>query len=227
MFLDENRVFFCGGSDDGIDTQDTYVYDLSRVELTQKADMRQARMTHGTYSYNVFIYVFGGSYESNPTLKNEVYSIDSDVWDPLPNLPEDTGMTYVTVTRRDDSLYVTGKGSSRIVRFGMESEAMTILPFKLPLIDENHKIFTVGHHIMIIELNRVYQLNEYGIKTEEYITEDDHQPVSWLAGPPIYWQNKVFFSGNTIDDNHLYCYDPEEPDIGVFISRYNAFTNTD
>lgn len=221
VFLDAESLMISGGLRAKKYQNHTYVYSFKNEFLVRKADLLESRIAHGMYQYKQNVYAFSGENNFQPTKSNEVYDIQADTWSQMPDLPTESGILFATVACIGANLYIAGQDCDRVVQFQTGRRRFTVLEITLPSAVENHKVFSNGDSLFVIEADKVIEFTPEGNETAVY--KSKKQTANWLAGPPVYFQNKAYFSTNCSDDLHLYTFDFENPDYGLYVSRSNAF----
>jgi hypothetical protein len=197
VFLDADTLLLCGG--DG--RKNASLFDVVTGAVTNLPDMYQPRYGHGIYKLVDITYVFGGAHEKETWNTCEFYH--NGRWGRLPWLP--WKMYYVTTARVNDKIFITGT-NNYIAVFEPLKVQINALP-GMPKRDQkgdtilqrcSHKAFTDGENLLIIEKDNVRRINadskseEFGMLIDDPIEGED--PRCWIAGPPVYYEGKVFFA---------------------------------
>ena len=107
------------------------------------------------------IYAMTGNTNYQPTSSNEVYSLTTDTWTELPNLPGE-GIIQATTAQIKEHLYVAGQDSANVYKFSLANREFETLKFTLSQPEENHKLFSWDDSLFIIENETVWKLSEDG-----------------------------------------------------------------
>ena len=223
VFLNDQEVMFSGGIRRFEYQNHSYVYSFKTEYMCRKADLNEARIAHGVYRYNQNVYAFSGQNNYEPITSNEVYDIERDSWSNLPNLPIQQGILFATVACIGSNLYIAGQECDKIVTYKTAARRFSVFHVKLPREVANHKVISNGENLFIIELDKVYEYTAEGEEITSYNTNKGNIYEHWLAGPPIYYENKAYFSGNDSVNRNLYCFDFDNPTKGLYISHPKCF----
>jgi hypothetical protein len=89
-----------------------------------------------------------------------------------------------TVAELKLNLYLAAYGSNEVVKFCVESESYTTLPYTLAHKDRHHRIFGVGEHLFIIDSYGTYEIDEHGNLLKSHPAKTN--VGSWHFGTPTY-----------------------------------------
>ena len=181
--LSSKDLFFCGGN--GLNSPDVLIINPESLNISIRKSFA-GRSGHGLIEHANQVYSFGG----NRGKLAERYSIDSDKWESLADLP--FKITRASVCMIEEKILMGGIDCNIIYDYCLEHNFYSDLGISLAGFQTKNKIlFSHQGWVYVLTGNKVFYCDQGG--NGQWITAEVPDKDWWTYSKPKVFQNSAYF----------------------------------